>query len=297
MCPPVVQNYRRGSALLAVVLVLAVVSSVMSIGMAKITQAAINSTGSNKATLQAQQFASSEAELIKSISYTDLTAQSRADISDSGFQKEVILSDESDYSEQIKQKTATINVYKGSESFPRSTIKLTRYSVEQKASGVPVGTVITWASLNDPKENGTWLECNGQFCTAYPELVKVLGSNTVPDYRGVFLRGLGRVASTSKYYGTVQHQSAALGTLQGDAIRNIYGRFIVDDKVGLGGNGSLYPPSGAFKVVGNDAYYNAYAEWSSPDACVLNFSASYVVPTANEDRPINRAVRYFIKAA
>ena len=295
--PPTIQNYRRGSALLAVVLVLAVVSSVMSIGTAKITQAAINSTGSNKATLQAQQFASSEAELIKSISYTDLTAQSRADISDSGFQKEVILSDESDYSEQIKQKTATINVYKGSESFPRSTIKLTRYSVEQKASGVPVGTVITWASLNDPKENGTWLECNGQFCTAYPELVKVLGSNTVPDYRGVFLRGLGSVASTSKYYGTVQHQSAALGTLQGDAIRNIYGRFIVDDKVGLGGNGSLYPPSGAFKVVGNDAYYNAYAEWSSPDACVLNFSASYVVPTANEDRPINRAVRYFIKAA
>ena len=297
MPPPIVQNYRRGSAFLAVVLVLAVVSSVMSIGTAKITQAAINSTGSNKATLQAQQFASSEADLIKSISYTDLTAQSRADISDSGFQKEVILSDESDYSEQIKQKTATINVYKGSESFPRSTIKLTRYSVEQKASGVPVGTVITWASLNDPKENGTWLECNGQFCTAYPELVKVLGSNTVPDYRGVFLRGLGSVASTSKYYGTVQHQSAALGTLQGDAIRNIYGRFIVDDKVGLGGNGSLYPPSGAFKVVGNDAYYNAYAEWSSPDACVLNFSASYVVPTANEDRPINRAVRYFIKAA
>ena len=77
----------------------------MSIGTAKITQDAINSTGSNKATLQAQQFASSEAELIKSISYTDLTAQSRADISDSGFQKEVILSDESDYSEQIKQKT------------------------------------------------------------------------------------------------------------------------------------------------------------------------------------------------
>ena len=55
--------------------------------------------------LQAQQYAASEAELIKSISYTDLTAQFRADISDSGFQKEVILSDESDYSEQIKQKT------------------------------------------------------------------------------------------------------------------------------------------------------------------------------------------------
>ena len=191
-----------------------------------------------------------------------------------------------------------MNVYSGSETIPRATLTITRLTKEEnQASGVPVGTVITWASANNPNENGTWLECNGQSCAAYPELVKVLGSYTVPDYRGVFLRGLGSVTSTSKYYGTVQHQSAELGTLQGDAIRNIEGRFIVDDKVGLGGNGSLYPPSGAFKVGAHNAYYNSYAEWSSPDAYVLNFNASYVVPTANEDRPINRAVRYFIKAA
>lgn len=171
----------------------------MSIGTAKITQAAINSTGSNKATLQAQQFASSEADLIKSISYTDLTAQSRADISDSGFQKEVILSDESDYSEQIKQKTVTINVYKGSESFPRSTIKLTRYSVEQKASGVPIGTVIAWASSKNPSD-GVWLECNGQSCAAYSELSAVLGKTSVPDYRGRFLEG-NQVAGTVKEAG------------------------------------------------------------------------------------------------
>lgn len=77
----------------------------MSIGTAKITQAAINSTGSNKATLQAQQYAASEAELLRSTNYSDLKAQNKQSISDSGFQKEVILSDESDYSEQIKQKT------------------------------------------------------------------------------------------------------------------------------------------------------------------------------------------------
>lgn len=180
-------------------MVLAVVSSILSIGTAKITQAAINSTGSNKATLQAQQFAASEAELIKSISYADLTAQSRADISDSGFQREVILSDESDYSEQIKQKTATINVYKGSESLPRSTIKLTRYSAEQKVSGVPIGTVIAWASSKNPSD-GVWLECNGQSCAAYSELSAVLGKTTVPDYRGRFLEG-NRVAGTVKEAG------------------------------------------------------------------------------------------------
>lgn len=80
--PPTIQNYRRGSAILAVVLILAVVSSVMSIGTAKITQAAINGTGSNKTTLQAQQYAASEAELLRSTNYSDLKAQNKQSISD-----------------------------------------------------------------------------------------------------------------------------------------------------------------------------------------------------------------------
>lgn len=285
--PPIIQNYRRGSALLAVVLVLAVVSSFMSIGTAKITQAAINSTGSNKATLQAQQFASSEAELIKSISYTDLTAQFRADISDSGFQKEVILSDESDYSEQIKQKTATINVYKGSESLPRSTIKLTRYSVEQKASGVPIGTVIAWASSKNPSD-GTWLECNGQSCVAYSELSAVLGKTTVPDYRGVFLRGFGFRVNNG-----INHQSAALGVFQNMAFpETMSGKFCA---VNTGGPA----PTGPFKQIGSYADYGLQDNtgFGSGFNKQIEFNLSNSVPTANELRPVNIAVRYFIKAA
>lgn len=259
----------------------------MSIGTAKITQAAINSTGSNKATLQAQQFASSEADLIKSISYTDLTAQSRADISDSGFQKEVILSDESDYSEQIKQKTATINVYKGSESFPRSTIKLTRYSVEQKASGVPVGTVIAWASSKNPSD-GTWLECNGQSCAAYSELSAVLGKTTVPDYRGVFLRGLGFRVNNG-----INHQSAALGVFQNMAFpETMSGKFCA---VNTGGPA----PTGPFKQIGSYADYGLQDNtgFGSGFNKQIEFNLSNSVPTANELRPVNIAVRYFIKAA
>ena len=109
--PPTIQNYRRGSALLAVVLILAVVSSVMSIGTAKITQAAINSTGSNKATLQAQQYAASEAELLRSTNYSDLKAQNKQSISDSGFQKEIVLSDETDLSGGLKKRDVTVNIY------------------------------------------------------------------------------------------------------------------------------------------------------------------------------------------
>ena len=122
----------------------------MSIGTAKITQAAINSTGSNKATLQAQQYAASEAELIKSISYTDLTAQSRADISDSGFQKEVILSDESDLSGGIKKRDVTVNIYSNSESLPRATAKFIRYkapsssTISSKVFSIPKDGSVTY---------------------------------------------------------------------------------------------------------------------------------------------------------
>ena len=162
--------------------------SMTAISMAKVSQSTNNSLVSSGITAQAQSYASSEAELIKSKDYSDLQAQNRATISGSDFQKEVTLSNESDYSSSIKQRTATIKVYKGSETVPRSQINLVRYSVEQKSSGVPIGTIIAWASTKNPTD-GTWLDCNGQSCAGYSTLVSILGKNTVPDYRNRFLEG------------------------------------------------------------------------------------------------------------
>lgn len=130
LCPPITQKYRRGSALLAVVLILAVVSSVMSVSTAKISQAAINSTGSNKTTLQAQQYAASEAELMRSMPYSDLSSSVKAKIAGTVFSKEVILGEESSYSSSIKQRPVTVNIYSDAESLPRSTLTFQRYSIE-----------------------------------------------------------------------------------------------------------------------------------------------------------------------
>lgn len=250
----------------------------MSIGTAKITQAAINSTGSNKATLQAQQFASSEADLIKSISYTDLTAQSRADISDSGFQREVILSAESDYSEQIKQKTATINVYKGSESLPRSTIKLTRYSAEQKVSGVPIGTVIAWASSKNPSD-GVWLECNGQSCAAYLELSAVLGKTTVPDYRGRFLEG-----------------NQVAGTVKEAGLPNITGQTNCCDGFWSGNNTGALFATNRFSDNYSDSRYSPFNNVYHAIAIDASKSNS-IYGNSTTVQPPSVTVRYFIKAA
>lgn len=54
--------------------------------------------------------------------------------------------------------------------------------------------------------------------SVYPELVALIGT-TVPDYRGIFLRGHG--SQTSTHYGTVVHSSVSLGGLQG----MVFGRF------------------------------------------------------------------------
>lgn len=134
---------------------------------------------------------------------------------------------------------------------------------------------------------GTWLECNGQSTSAYPALAVVVGAN-VPDYRGIFLRGLG--SQTSTHYGTVTHSSATLGTLQGDAIRNIYGEFYDC------GFDTMRAYWGAFSV-GTSGLVRTVHGSRTESTPGFSFDASRVVPTANENRPVNRAVRYLIRAA
>ena len=184
----------------------------MSISIAKATQTSQSSLSSSKISNQANAYAMSEADLLKSVDYSDLTSQSKSAISGSDFAKEISVSAESNYSDTTRQKTVTVKIYKGNETLPRAELKLNRYSVEQKAaSGVPIGTVIAWPSTKNPSD-GIWLDCNGQNCASYPELVAVLGKNTVPDYRNRFLES-----------------DMTPGTLKEAGLPNITGRMGSDD--------------------------------------------------------------------
>ncbi len=262
----------------------------MGLASAKVSSVTNSSLSSSKTSAQALQYAETQAGIVRNTAYESLYSKAKTQIAGTHFYEEVTVGTETAYKEDIKKKDCTVNIYSGSETIPRATLTITRLTKEEnQASGVPVGTVITWASANNPNENGTWLECNGQSCTAYPDLVKVLGSNTVPDYRGVFLRGLGSVTST--HYGTVQHQSNGLGELQGDAIRNIYGYVSGMDVYHDTWLGAFYDP-GTRDGKGLPGSYQPRKFCDD-----FSFDASRVVPTSNEDRPINRAVRYFIKAA
>ena len=196
----------------------------------------------------------------------------------------MLLSEESSV-EEHKERTATINVYLKGDSCPRASLKLIRSSVE-KSTGVPIGTILAWPSHTLPADGGVWLLCNGQSTAGYPQLSAIVGSN-VPDYRGVFLRGYG--SQTSTHYGTVTHSSAALGELQGDAIRNIYGSFHVSRRAWNEASGAFFGRtynSSDWKSGSGDNHQHEYT-----------LDASRVVPTANENRPINKSVNWIIKAA
>jgi microcystin-dependent protein len=138
----------------------------------------------------------------------------------------------------------------------------------------------------------TWVVCEGQTISSaqYPKLVKALtGSDaatsaTMPDLRGYFLRG----ANTEP---TGIDQGRVVGSVQGDAIRNITGQAQASSTRGLT-TGSV---SGAFT---KGTYTSSGVETASdyPTRYGLKFDASLVVPTADENRPHNIAVIYAMRA-
>lgn len=153
----------------------------LSVGTVKLTQAAINSTSTNKITLQAQQYAASKADIVKATKYDELTAQNKTVISNSdGFYDEVSISAESEYSgnSNISQRECIIRVYKDSEALPRSSLKLMRYSVSTEASSIPQGSIIPWYGDKANIPDGFAL-CDG--------------TKGTPDLRNRFLVGAGDI--------------------------------------------------------------------------------------------------------
>ena len=114
----------------------------------------------------------------------------------------------------------------------------------------------------------------------------------VPDYQGMFLRGVGG-------------NSASLGVQQGDAIRNMTGDagrslYIKNGHI----DATFSPsPSGVFKTYAistsrDQGWYFQYGGGGDPHNTISDtiMDASRQVPTASENRPINKAVRYLIRA-
>ena len=150
---------------------------------------------------------------------------------------------------------------------------------------------VGWYAGPEPPEG--YLYCDGSAIgrETYKELFEAVGTLygagdgaetfNLPDARGIFFRGDGG------------ENSAAMGVIQGDAIREIAGV--------LGGfNSWLFDDtcSGCFEPgsISGVKRVNTYEENPTyANSAYARFAASYVVPTANENRPVNLAMKPCIR--
>ena len=262
-------------------IVSAAIVGLTAVSLAKVNHLAFSGLNASQIALQAQQYADAEAAIIKATAYTDLTAHNRADIQNSnGYQSEITLSSESNYSDAIKQKTATIKIYRNGETSPRCTLNLLKLSAEmqQQTSNIPVGTIIAWGGSNPSivVDNATWLLCDGRSFSSslYPKLAAALGTSNLPDLDGRFLEGNNAQPMRFKEAGLPN----ITGTVQGMR------------------SWDLPSPTGAFYTKSN----HTSAHYSDSTGRNFGFDASRcsaVYGRSSTVQPASYTVRYYIKAA
>ena len=118
----------------------------------------------------------------------------------------------------------------------------------------------------------------------------------MPDLRGLFLRGYGsqtyaQVNGSSVGVTSTLYASGQLGQVQGDAARQLCGTFGYDAQMGRftpTDPGLFYNARVAMNgSSGVASYYGTYA---------MGFDSTRVSPTSSENRPVNVAVRYLVRA-
>ena len=153
--------------------------------------------------------------------------------------------------------------------------------------GVPVGSYLLYSSNTNTPDG--FLRCDGSALdkTAYAALFAAIGYTYGRSGDKFLLPNF----SDGKFMRATGGNAAALGTAQQDAIRNIQGEFRIGDVTGVYTTSSS--ASGAF-TKGNTRYsFLPLIGWA--ESYSMLFSASRVVPTANENRPYNMAVVVLIK--
>ena len=173
-----------------------------------------------------------------------------------------------------------------------------------KPAGVPVGVVMMYPSTALP--DNTWIFCYGQQLTTtdYPELWDFASASNnivadldewqnnrpgsfyqesstvfrVPDLRNYFVRAWDGPTGPTR----------VVGSRQGDAIRNITGKFP------NGNEKNNYEPSGVFYRHATEKNSTAWDGTSHPK--VICMDVSLQVPTADENRPVNIVYPFIMKA-
>jgi hypothetical protein len=275
---------KKGSILLSTALAL-IVWIFIAQSMFMTSAGSMSIQKASRAANQAQQYAEIDANTLRLMAYDDLDTdgaharQSITSVTDAAdWEDEVSLTEEKLIDEDIqsKQRIATINIYKKGDTLSRCTLEV---PLSSQGSGIPIGAIMAWNLETPPQyDGGSWLECNGQAVDTnkYRKLASMM--QNVPDYRGVFLRGLGNITIPDSYYGSVNHSSNSLDTIQGDSSRELDGGvgYLLYGSTTHGGDGGgvgFHPP-GSQLMSKNQPFWH-------PDHSIASQIYSYAIPQSN----------------
>ena len=222
---------KRGSFLLTSILAAIVLSFIAQAIVVTATGGFGMITASRNA-LQAQQYATIDADALKMVDYSELDTYGPlartaiTNISESGWEHEITIGDETDIagSDDAKQRIAKINIYKTDDTIPRFSLEVPLTSQSSGSDSSPVGTILPYVGDLDkiPKK---WHLCDGTEGT--PNLLD-----------GRFLEG-----------------NITIGKFKEPALPNISGNINLERG---GSNSSLVSGSGVFSTYYYDNHYNIW---------------------------------------
>jgi len=233
-----------GYVLLETVLAM-IAFSMLSMAFFTIFSGQFSMINSSADAMQAQQYAEIDAQKLRLMNYYDLDdegAKSRSAMTswsnpNNLWEDEITIGNEiviDDYT-QSKQRIATIKIYRQGDTLPRFSFEV---PVSSQGSGVPIGSIVAWGTDTNPSyDGGTYLECDGSTFdrNKYKRLYEVLGTDKLPNYQGMFLRGAGSQSyaqvngygfdsnNPSVWTGgnktSTTYSSGNVGEVQGDSLR------------------------------------------------------------------------------
>jgi len=156
-----------------------------------------------------------------------------------------------------------------------------------QGSSVPPGCFMWFCGSTVP--NG-WLECNGTTLqiSQYPELYAAISTTYGGDSVTTF--ALPDLTKDSGLFIRSTSTERTVGSVQGDAIRNITGKLQTNISIGPSGGTGVFS-----KMTGKNQTYGGHTQYTDRFTSTLIFDASDSVPTADENRPVNMALIPIIK--
>ena len=138
--PPAIFRRRSGSMILIYAMLTGILVSGIGYAVAKINSSAFQSKVANNIALQAQYLASSKGQLYSAMPYSGLMEQRRSAVAGTGFEDEVLVGEQENYSSTMLKRDIRVNVYKEGDEVPRSTLTFSRYDKLDEPSGCQIVT-------------------------------------------------------------------------------------------------------------------------------------------------------------